>query len=50
MSKLPNFELFISVRNLKPKLKWFIMPKMSSQKSEAKISPIELPPWGPSEL
>ena len=28
MSKLPIFELVISVGNLKPKLKWFFKPKL----------------------
>ena len=28
MSKLPIFELFLSVGNLKPKLKWFFKPKL----------------------
>ena len=28
MSKLPIFEHFLSVRNLKPKLKWFFKPKL----------------------
>ena len=28
MSKLPIFEQFLSVRNLKPKLEWFFKPKL----------------------
>ena len=28
MSKLPSFGLFISVGNIKPKLKWFFKPKL----------------------
>ena len=27
MSKLPSFEYFLCVGNLKPKLKWFFKPK-----------------------
>ena len=31
MSKLPIFEHFLSVENLKPKLKWFFKPKLKTK-------------------
>ena len=40
MSKLPIFEHFLSVENLKPKLKWFFKPKLKPN-----FFFIELPPW-----
>ena len=38
MSKLPIFELFISVGNLKPKLKWIFKLKLE-QKNSIELSP-----------
>ena len=38
MSKLPIFELFISVGNLKPKLKWIFKLKLE-QKNTIELSP-----------
>ena len=31
MSKLPIFDHFLSVGNLKPKLKWFFKPKLKAK-------------------
>ena len=39
MSKLPIFEHFLSVGNLKPKLKWFFKPKL-----KPKLFPLN---WAP---
>ena len=39
MSKLPIFEHFLSVGNLKPKLKWFFKPKLKPKMFQLNWAP-----------